>query len=120
MGFFPIFLSQLRQISEGLAAAVHSLDASVGFAQDPDADRLAIVDEQGRFIGEEYTLVLAAMSLLEARAALGEPTDGVIVVNLSTSRMIEDRRRELRGARRAHAGRRGERGQRDVPTQCRG
>ena len=39
--------------------------AHVGFAQDPDADRLALVDEQGRCIGEEYTLVLAARRWLD-------------------------------------------------------
>ena len=57
--------------------------AHVGFAQDPDADRLAIVDETGRYIGEEYTLVLAAAHVL-AR------TPGPVCVNLSTSRMIDD------------------------------
>lgn len=54
----------------GLCDAVPGLRADVGFAQDPDGDRLAIVDETGRYIGEEYTLVLAAISLLEA---LGSP-----------------------------------------------
>jgi phosphomannomutase len=66
----------------------------VGFAQDPDADRLAIVDENGRYIGEEYTLVLAAVALLQARreASVTDlvPSGGVIAVNLSTSRMIDD------------------------------
>ncbi len=57
--------------------------ASAGFAQDPDADRLAIVNEQGRFIGEEYTLALAAKYLFKA---LPGPT----AANLSTSRMIDD------------------------------
>lgn len=94
----------------GLCDAVPGLKADVGFAQDPDGDRLAIVDEKGTYIGEEYTLVLAAVSLLEARksrgrehADPGEKTphpgplpegkregDAVICVNLSTSRMIDD------------------------------
>lgn len=59
----------------------HSGD--IGFAQDPDADRLAIVDENGTYIGEEYTLVLASkyvISKLRCNAA----------ANLSTSRMIDD------------------------------
>src|SRR4029079_17217425 len=43
-----------------LCEVVGSTRAVVGFAQDPDADRLAIVDESGRYIGEEYTLALAA------------------------------------------------------------
>ncbi|MFK7776643.1 MAG: phosphoglucosamine mutase, partial [Gimesia sp.] len=59
----------------------HKADA--GFAQDPDADRLAIVDETGRFIGEELTLALAADYVL-AR------TPGPIVVNGSTSRVTAD------------------------------
>jgi len=67
----------------GLAAAVADSDAVIGFAQDPDADRLAIVDETGCYLGEEYTLVLAAMNLLNKRA-------GQVVVNVSTSRMIDD------------------------------
>lgn len=75
----------------GLCDAVPGLKADVGFAQDPDGDRLAIVDEKGRYIGEEYTLVLAAMSILEARKAEAKPDeDTVICVNLSTSRMIDD------------------------------
>jgi len=55
-----------------------------GFAQDPDADRLAIVDENGRYIGEEYTLVLAAQRMLELRGPFA------LAANLSTSRMIDD------------------------------
>jgi phosphomannomutase len=57
----------------GLCDAVPGLKADVGFAQDPDADRLAIVDENGRYIGEEYTLALCAESVLSAR---DEETDG--------------------------------------------
>ncbi len=63
--------------------------AVVGFAQDPDADRLALIDERGVYIGEEYTLVLAALSLLSAM----RPADAsrvVLAANLSTSRMIDD------------------------------
>jgi phosphomannomutase len=58
--------------------------AAVGFAQDPDADRLAIVDENGRYIGEEYSLVLCARWLLSKRPG------SVAVVNLSSSRMLDD------------------------------
>ncbi len=85
----------------GLCDAVPGLKADIGFAQDPDADRLAIVDEKGNYIGEEYTLVLCAMALMEARMSeeAGERRAGspshkdqkpVFVVNLSTSRMIDD------------------------------
>ena len=50
-----------------LCEAVRKSGAAVGFAQDPDADRLAIVDERGAYIGEEYTLVLAAQAVLARR-----------------------------------------------------
>jgi phosphomannomutase len=68
-----------------LVAAVRAHPGvACGFAQDPDADRLAIVDERGRYIGEEYTLVLAALRMLQRRGG------GTLATNLSTSRMIDD------------------------------
>lgn len=68
-----------------LGAIVRAAGADVGFVQDPDADRLAIVDETGRYLGEEYTLVLCAA----ARLAAAGP-GSLAVTNLSTSRMLED------------------------------
>lgn len=64
----------------------HSGDvrADVGFAQDPDADRLALIAENGRPLSEEYTLVLAAEHVLSRKP--GRPAVG----NLSGSRMLED------------------------------
>jgi phosphomannomutase len=57
--------------------------AAAGFVLDPDADRLAIVDETGRYIGEELTLALAvAFRLRQER--------GPVVINMSTSRVVED------------------------------
>jgi len=67
----------------GLCDLVREHAAAAGFAQDPDADRLAIVDETGRYIGEEYTLALAARYMFAERP-------GPAAVNLSTSRMIDD------------------------------
>ncbi len=67
----------------GLCDAVREAGADAGFAQDPDADRLAIVDNNGRYIGEELTLALAADHVL-AR------TPGEFVVNGSTSRINAD------------------------------
>jgi phosphomannomutase len=58
--------------------------AAIGFAQDPDADRLAIVDENGNYIGEEYTLALAAKYMFEKN------NNATAATNLSTSRMIDD------------------------------
>jgi phosphomannomutase len=69
---------------KSLCDNVRKAGADVGFAQDPDADRLAIVDNLGRYIGEEFTLALAAQYMFAknpgAKAA----------ANLSTSRMIDD------------------------------
>jgi len=66
-----------------LMEAVRSHGADVGFAQDADADRLAVVDEAGRFLGEEYTLALAAAFTFRRRR-------GPVATNLSTSRMVDD------------------------------
>jgi phosphomannomutase len=67
----------------GLCEAVKAEGAEIGFGQDPDADRLAIVDESGRYIGEEYTLALAAKYIFSKRS-------GSAAANLSTSRMLDD------------------------------
>ncbi len=69
----------LQQICE----AVKSTGADIGFAQDPDADRLVLVDENGTLPGEEYTLALAAAQILRHNK-------GKLATNLSTSRMIDD------------------------------
>jgi len=66
-----------------LCSKVVEVGADVGFAQDADADRVAIVDENGHFIGEEYSLALAVAQVLPKRP-------GKVVANLSTSRMAED------------------------------
>ena len=66
-----------------LCEKVKEVDADIGFAQDPDADRLAIVDENGRYIGEEFTLALASRYVFSQHK-------GSAAVNLSTSRMIDD------------------------------
>jgi phosphomannomutase len=67
----------------GLGDAVRRAEADVGFATDPDADRLAIVDQSGRYIGEEYTLALAIKHRLSQQL-------GTVVINGSTSRISED------------------------------
>jgi len=64
----------------GLLPRVAAAGADVGFFQDPDADRLAIADASGRYLGEETTLALCTEAVL-AR------TPGPVVVNCSTSGM---------------------------------
>ena len=76
-----------------LAGAVAKGSFSCGFAQDPDADRLAIVDENGRYIGEEYTLALCALRVLERSGP------GTMATNLSTSRMIDSVAEKFPGSR---------------------
>jgi len=69
----------LRELGE----RVRELGADIGFAVDPDSDRLAIVDETGEPIGEDWTLALAADYVLGHRS-------GPVVTNLSSSQCIED------------------------------
>lgn len=66
-----------------LCQQVSECGADIGFAQDPDADRLAIVDESGQYIGEEFTLAFASKLVFSQK-------QGSAAVNLSTSRMIDD------------------------------
>jgi phosphomannomutase len=73
----------LRENLSDLCAAVRAHGAAIGLAQDPDADRLALVDERGQYVGEEYTLALAVLWVLSRRP-------GAVAANLSTSRMIDD------------------------------
>ena len=64
--------------------------ADVGFATDPDADRIAIVSENGDFLGEELSLALAAQYVLSRSSDRSRP----VVINMSTSRVSEDVARE--------------------------
>jgi len=82
-GKFEHVPEPLKENLTGLCAAVREHGADVGFAQDPDADRLAIVDERGEYIGEELTLGLCADYVLARRP-------GPFVVNGSTSRLNAD------------------------------
>jgi phosphomannomutase len=66
-----------------LGDLVRRSGADVGFAQDTDADRLFVVDEHGHSLGPDATVVLVVQRWLERRA-------GPVVVNVSTSRMVDD------------------------------
>jgi phosphomannomutase len=67
----------------GVLTTVPQSGSDVGFCQDPDADRLAVIDESGRYLGEEYTLAMCVEHRLRGEA-------GPIVTNCSTSRMTQD------------------------------
>ncbi len=81
-GTFPRPAEPLPENLADLCAAVIAEHADVGFAQDMDADRLAIVSEQGMPIGEERTLVLATQYVLSK-------TPGNVVANISTTHALE-------------------------------
>lgn len=72
---------------QGVAPWVQQSESSVGFVLDPDADRLALIDETGQCLSEELTLALAVKYRLRQER-------GPVVVNMSTSRVIEDITRE--------------------------
>jgi phosphomannomutase len=82
-GLFPRPAEPLAENLGDLCAAVKEHHADVGFAQDMDADRLAVVSEQGIPIGEDYTLVLATLHVLAH-----EP--GSVVANLSTTSALQE------------------------------
>jgi phosphomannomutase len=80
------FLHEPEPTAENLRTVcplVHAQRADIGFALDPDADRLALIDEKGRYIGEELTLTLAVRFRLAQQP-------GPVVINMSTSRAVED------------------------------
>lgn len=67
----------------GLERLVRETGADIGLATDPDADRLSLVSDAGRAIGEDLTLALSAAMVLGHRRT-------PVVTNLSTSRVVED------------------------------
>ena len=82
-GRFPHAPEPIPENLGDLSELVRKTGADIGLAVDPDVDRLAIVDENGVPIGEDYTLAFAAALVLRK-------TKGVVVTNLSTSRVVED------------------------------
>jgi len=91
-GQFPRAPEPVPENLGELSALVRRSGVDLGIAVDPDVDRLAIVDETGTAIGEDYTLAFAV------RAVLGEGGRGkgqIVVCNLSTSLVVEDAAREL-------------------------
>jgi phosphomannomutase len=82
-GRFPHPPEPVAENLHDLERFVRATRADIGFAVDPDVDRLALVDETGTAIGEDYTLALAAGAVLRRQK-------GPVVTNLSTSRVVDD------------------------------
>ena len=82
-GHFPRPPEPVPENLGELERLVADSGSDVGFAVDPDVDRLALVADGGHAIGEDYTLALAARVVLTHRP-------GTVVTNLSTSRIVDD------------------------------
>ncbi len=82
-GIFAHNPEPVPQNLKQLSSMVMDKKADIGFAVDPDVDRLAIVAENGEPLGEEYTVTLAARFILSK-------IKSNIVVNLSTTRAVDD------------------------------
>jgi phosphomannomutase len=89
-GLFPRNPEPVPENLGELKAAVVEHNADLGIAVDPDVDRLALVSEQGNPLGEEYTLALVTKFVINK-------TPGDVVVNLSTTRAIDDVTKEAGG-----------------------
>ena len=87
-GRFPRAPEPVPENLGELSALVKATQADIGLAVDPDVDRLALVDETGTPIGEDYTLAFAVKAVLDRRRTDG--TIPTVVVNLSTSLVVED------------------------------
>jgi len=82
-GIFPRPAEPLAENLKDLCQLVVETQSDVGFALDPDGDRLAIVDETGSPLGEEYTLTIAVDFILRHKK-------GPVVANVSTTRALDD------------------------------
>ena len=93
-GQFPRAPEPVPENLGELSALVRRSGVDLGIAVDPDVDRLAIVDETGTPIGEDYTLAFAVRSVLGGKRETGN-VKRVVVCNLSTSLVVEDAARAL-------------------------
>jgi phosphomannomutase len=66
-----------------LSETVKKHNCVVGFAHDPDGDRMTLVDDNGRALSQQFTLSLAVDHMLAENP-------GPVVINIQTSRMVED------------------------------
>jgi phosphomannomutase len=87
-GRFPRSPEPIPENLGDLGCLVRESGAAIGLAVDPDVDRLALVDETGQPIGEDYTLAFAVRAVLDGRTSAAETP--AVVANLSTSLVVED------------------------------
>jgi phosphomannomutase len=87
-GRFPREPEPIPENLGPLGNLVRATGADLGMAVDPDVDRLALVDERGEPIGEDYTLAFAVRAVLRGAGSALEPS--LVVANLSTSLVVED------------------------------
>lgn len=73
-----------------LSQRVKREKADLGIAVDPDVDRLVLIDEKGRPIGEEYTIASVVQFVLKREAEKRKKPGLNVVINLSTTRAVED------------------------------
>jgi len=92
-GYFPHTPEPLPENLTDLMDAVIKHKADLGMAVDPDGDRLAIVDEGGRYLSEEYTLVMAVKTVL-SKTTVKNP---LVVTNLSTTLAVDKVTEQLGG-----------------------
>src|SRR6059036_1622695 len=106
-GLFPRPPEPVPENLKAVGALVRRTKADLGIAVDPDVDRLAIVDEKGRAIGEDYTLAFAVRAVLgkmergndgkrspRRRSNVPSSQRSIVVCNLSTSLVVEDAARD--------------------------
>jgi phosphomannomutase len=96
-GRFPREPEPIPENLGELGRLVRESGADIGMAVDPEVDRLALVDERGEPIGEDYTLAWAVRAVLRSvssRGAHDRAKSPVVVANLSTSLVVEDAARE--------------------------
>ena len=85
-GYFSHPPEPVRANLDAIVSRMQSGHYDIGFVQDPDADRLVVIDDCGRYIGEDYTLGLCvdyALSTQKTKAS-------TVVINLSTSALLHD------------------------------
>jgi len=74
----------IKENLNDIALLVKEKNCNIGFAHDPDADRLVVINEKGEILSEEYTLALGV------EAILSKNRNNKVVVNMSTSQMNKD------------------------------